>query len=105
MPGAEDEGVEPRGLVAAPGVQGQLRRRPRVFHAESGGHDPQRVRRSAFETVPAPRRDHSPGQRTERTMPSAFRRPYGFQPQPAAWLVHPPRKASDSNATGSPRIR
>jgi hypothetical protein len=33
---------------------------------------------------------------------SAVERPPGFQPRPAARLVHPPRKASDSNAKVSP---
>lgn len=33
--------------------------------------------------------------RTERTMPSAFRRPCGFQPQPAPWPVHPPGRRAE----------
>jgi hypothetical protein len=33
-------------------------------------------------------------------MLSAWRRPCGFQPQPAPWPVRPPRRVGDSNTTG-----
>jgi hypothetical protein len=80
---------------------------------EGGGLEPQRARPGAFETPPAalagsPSKSAPPPgvNRWEmvedgvlETRPAG---PPGFRPGPAAWLVHPPRKAADSNGTVLP---
>ena len=48
-------------VLPVAGVQAPLRRRPRIFHVRRAeGMIPAPGRRSAFETVPAPWRVHSP---------------------------------------------
>ena len=83
---------------------------------EGGGLEPQRARPGAFETPPAalagsPSKSAPPPgvSRSEMTEDGVLEThpegPPGFRPGPAAWLVHPPRKAADSNGTVLPRIR
>lgn len=70
------------------------RRRERALYA---------LTRSLQRLLPDPMRIGRRWQRMERTMPSAFRRPYAFQAQPVPWPVHPPwQKAEHSKPTVLP---